>query len=363
MDISHWGIQMVHKKGIKEYKIFIRHKNQMLGIMFLFVLFLAFAALMIGTSDMNGFDILNTFLGGGSQKSKIILFDMRIPRILTAIFVGSALAIVGTVMQSVLRNPLASASTLGVLQGSALGAATGIVVFGGGIPSAASMGSSVVTNNPYLITFFAFLGGFLPTFIILVISRIKSFGPETLILTGVALSTLFNAGFILLQYFASDVQLAEVVFWTFGDIGRTSRNEVIMIAVFTTAAFVYFMFNRWNYNALNSGINTAKSLGVDVDKTILISMTVCSLISAFGVAFVGVISFIGVIAPHMMRFFVGNDYRYLLPASALCGALILLTADIFGRFIVAPVILPIGAVTSFLGAPMFLYLIFKGVKR
>ncbi|RDU25119.1 FecCD family ABC transporter permease [Anaerosacchariphilus polymeriproducens] len=354
---------MKHKKTIKEYKNFIKNKNMIIGIMFLFVLLLAFAALSTGTSDMNGFDVLKTFFGGGTKKSQIILFGMRLPRILTAIFVGSALAIAGAVMQSALRNPLASASTLGVLQGSAFGAAVGIIVFGAGIQSSASIDSAVVINNPYIVTFCAFIGGFIPTFIILTVSRIKSFGPEALILAGVALSTLFNAGLTLLQYFASDVQLAAVVFWTFGDIGRTSKNEVIMIAVFTIAALVYFMFNRWNYNAINSGINTAKSLGVDVDKTILISMAVCSLISAFGVAFVGIISFVGVIAPHVMKFFIGNDYRYLLPASALCGALILLAADIFGRLIVAPVILPIGAVTSLLGAPVFLYLVFKGVKK
>ena len=104
-------------------------------------------------------------------------------------------------------------------------------------------------------------------------------------------------------------------------------------------------------------------MGVDVNKTILISMAVCSLISAIGVAFVGIISFVGLVAPHLMRIFVGNDYRYLVPASALCGALILLMADTFGRLIVSPIILPIGAITSFFGAPMFLYLLFKGVSK
>ena len=124
--------------------------------------------------------------------------------------------------------------------------------------------------------------------------------------------------------------------------------------------FIFFMFNRWNYNAMESGADTAKSLGVNVDRVMIISMLAASFAASVAVAFVGIISFVGLIAPHMIRKFIGSDYRYLLPASALMGALLLLLSDTFGRLIVAPVILPIGAITSFLGAPMFLYLLFKG---
>jgi iron complex transport system permease protein len=125
---------------------------------------------------------------------------------------------------------------------------------------------------------------------------------------------------------------------------------------------IYFLLNRWNFNAMESGADTAKSLGVNTRAVMLISMGISSLVSAVAVSFVGIISFVGLIAPHIMRRFVGNDYRFLIPCSAIAGALLLILADTFARLVIAPVILPIGAITSFLGAPMFLYLLFRGFK-
>lgn len=352
---------MTEKNSIvKEYKSFIKHKSLVIMVMVLSVLIMSLVSVLCGSSGISIFDVIKALFGAGTKQLNIIVFDMRLPRTLTAIFVGAILAMVGVVMQSVLRNPLASASTLGVSQGAAFGAAIGIIVFGAGALNSTSSVSAIVINNPYIVTICAFIGGSISMVVVLLLARSKNLSPESLILAGVALSSLFSGGSALLQYFAADVQIAAVVFWTFGDIGRTSKGEILIIALCTIAAFVYFMLNGWNYNALGSGIHMAKSLGVDVNKTILMSMTVCSLLAAIGVAFVGIISFVGLVAPHLMRVFVGNDYRYLIPSSALCGALLLLLADTFGRMIVSPVILPIGAITSFLGAPMFLYLLFKG---
>lgn len=349
--------------GVKEYKNFVKHKTMVVFVLLLAVFCMVIAAVVSGSSGLSIPEVLKTLFGAGTKQSKIIVYGIRLPRAITAVFVGAGLAMAGAVMQSVLRNPLASASTLGVSQGAAFGAAIGIIVFGAGVQNSVSAASAIVINNPYIVTICAFLGGSVSMVVILILSRLKSLSPESLILAGVALSSLFSGGSALLQYFADDVQVAAVVFWTFGDIGRTSKSEIIIIAICTIGAFLYFIFNSWNYNALGSGIHTAKSLGIDVNQTILLSMTVCSLISAIGVAFVGIISFVGLVAPHLMRVFVGNDYRYLIPSSALCGALILLMADIFGRMAVSPVILPIGAITSFLGAPMFLYLLFKGASK
>jgi len=153
--------------------------------------------------------------------------------------------------------------------------------------------------------------------------------------------------------------VASVVFWTFGSLGRAGWREIALIFCLGIGAFLYFFFNRWNYNAMESGTHTAKSLGVNIDTLILVSMTIAALISAVAVAFVGIINFIGLIAPHMVRKFVGNDHRFLIPASALMGAVLMLAADLASRMLLAPVILPIGALTSFLGAPLFLYMILK----
>ena len=138
---------------------------------------------------------------------------------------------------------------------------------------------------------------------------------------------------------------------------------LVLIAALTFGAFVFFYYNRWNYNAMEGGTHTAKSLGVPVDRLIVLSMALCALISSVAVAFVGCISFIGLIAAHIMRRFVGNDYRFLIPCSALCGGVLLLLSDIVSRMLLSPTVLPIGALTSFLGAPLFLYLIIKGGKR
>ena len=267
-------------------------------------------------------------------------------------------------MQCVLNNPLASASTLGVSQGAAFGAALGIIVFGGGVISSGSANVAVEVNNPYIVTLCAFIFGSLSTLIILALTRLKkTLGPSGLILAGVALSSLFTGGSTLLQYFADETKISAVVFWTFGNLGSAGWGEILILAIVFALSFCYFMLNRWNYNAMRSGIDTAQSLGVNTKALLLISMTICSLTAAIAVSFVGIISFVGLVAPHMMRKFVGDDYRFLIPCSAIGGALLLIIADTFARLVISPVVLPVGAITAFLGAPVFLILLLKGAAR
>ena len=348
---------------MQDYKKFLKGKKIAILMVLLALVVAAFWSILAGSANLSVRDICMALVGQGSKRATIIVNDIRMPRVITSILVGGILGVAGAVMQNVLRNPLASASTLGVSQGAAFGATIGIIIFGAGVQNSASALSAVDISNPYIVTICAFLGGSISAVIILALAKIKNIGPQGLILTGVALSSLFSGGTTLIQYFADDVKVAAVVFWTFGDLGRTNKTENIFLAVLFLVGFLYFYFHRWDYNALVSGHHTAKSLGVSVDRLILISLLLASVISAAAVAFVGIISFIGLVAPHIMRPFVGNDYRFLLPASALAGALLLIVADTVGRIVVAPVILPIGAITSFLGAPVFLYLLFKGVQR
>ena len=306
-------------------------------------------------------ELFAVFAGTGSSQANTVILNIRLPRVMAAVLVGAALAVSGAVMQCVLQNPLASASTLGVSQGAAFGAALGIVVFGGGVISSGSAAVAVEIDNPYIVTLCAFLFGSLSTVVVVLLSRFKrSLGPSGLVLAGVALSSLFTGGSTLLQYFADETQLGAVVFWTFGNLGSANWYELLILGVVFCGAMVYFMCNRWNYNAMRSGADTATSLGVNTRSVMLVSITICSITAAVSVSFVGIISFIGLIAPHMMRKFVGDDYRFLVPASAAAGALLLVLADTFGRLIIAPVILPVGAITSFLGAPVFLTLLIKG---
>ena len=327
---------------------------------------LALAALLgagTGSIRLSPGEVLSALFGGGDATARTVLFEIRLPRIAAGVLVGAALGMSGAVMQCVLNNPLASASTLGVSQGAAFGAAIGIIAFGGGV-TAAGGDYAVQIDNPYIVTLCAFVFGRASTAVILAVSRMRrDLGPGALVLAGVALSSLFSGGSALLQYFADDTQLGAVVFWTFGDLDGLTGGELALLAAADALAFVYFMLRRWDYNAIRAGGDTAASLGVNVRAATLAGMAVCTAASALAVSFVGIISFIGLVAPHAMRRFVGDDYRWLLPCSAAGGAALLLLADWASRVIIAPVELPVGAITSFLGAPVFLALLLKGGGR
>lgn len=346
------------------YNKYIRKKWVVLLVMVGLLFASAVASLSAGSASLSVFDILRTVFGGGTRQENAIIWNVRMPRVATAVVVGMALALSGCIMQNVLRNPLASASTLGVSQGASFGAAVAIVYFGAGIQvNAGGTASALTVTNPAMVTLFAFLGGIATTAVILALARLRGTTPATMVLAGVAISSMFTGGTALVQYFCDDVMVATVVYWTFGSLGRAGWTEIAIIAALTFGAFGVFYFNRWNYNAMEGGAHTAKSLGVPVDTLIVMSMALCALISSVAVAFVGCISFIGLIASHIMRKFVGNDYRFLIPCSALCGGVLLLLSDIVSRMILSPTVLPIGALTSFLGAPLFLFLIVKGGKR
>ena len=181
-----------------------------------------------------------------------------------------------------------------------------------------------------------------------------------LVLAGTALSAMFSGGSTLLQYFADDSALGAIVFWTFGNLGSANWTDLFFLAVVFVLTGIYFMCNRWNYNAMEAGYDTARSLGVNTRRVMVLSMAVCSFASAVAVSFVGIIGFVGLIAPHVMRYFTGNDHRYLVPGSAVTGAILLLVADIAAKIIIPPAILPIGALMSFVGGPVFLFLLFRG---
>lgn len=332
-----------------------------LSLIILIVLF-GIIAICAGSADLTPGQVVTTLLGRGTESSEIIIWNIRLPRVVAAIVAGAGLAIAGCVMQNILRNPLADSFTLGIAQGAAFGAAFAIVVLGaGGIQTSST--DAVIINNPYILTISAFIFSMAATLVILFLSSLVGVTPEGMILAGVALGSLFTAATTLIQYFAEDVKIAAIVFWTFGDLGRASWHETGIMALLVALGLLYFMLHRWDYNALSSGEETAKSLGVDVGKLRVGGMLISSLISAVAVAFLGIIGFIGLVAPHMMRRIIGGDHRFLIPGSAVMGCLLLLAADTLARIIIKPMILPVGAITSFLGAPLFLYLLSRGFKR
>ncbi|HHW57885.1 MAG TPA: iron ABC transporter permease [Clostridia bacterium] len=344
----------------ESYNQYIKRKIFIIILTALLTLILSIYAINAGSAGLSVYDVIKTLLGRGEERFRIIVWNIRMPRILSAIVAGIGLSVAGCVTQSILRNPLASPFTLGISQGAAFGAAVAIILFGAG---STTNPDSVIINNPYLVVIFAFLGSMSSTMVVLMLAKNFRVTPEAMVLAGVVLGSLFSAVTMILQYFADDVKVASVVFWTFGDLGRASWKDLTIMSVVVGISLIYFMFNRWNYNALDSGEETAKGLGVDVEKVRLYGMFVSSLIAAVITSFVGIIGFIGLVGPHIMRRLIGGDHRFLIPASSVIGGLILLASDTLGRTIISPIVLPVGAVTSFLGAPVFLYVLSRGYKR
>ena len=348
----------------ERYAGYVRRKWVVIAALVVIVGCLFVASAMTGSAGLSVGDVVSALFLQGDEYARIVVWNIRMPRILTAIVGGIALAMAGCAFQSVLRNPLASASTLGIAQGAAFGASIAIICLGAGGTAATSASEGVIAfDNPYTTVACAFVGSTLSAAVVVGLSRFRDLTPESIVLAGVAMSALFSGGTALVQYFAEDTQVAAVVFWTFGDVGRTSYREIAVMAAVTAAAAAFFLLNRWNFNAMESGDGTAHGLGVHVQRARLSNMVVGTAAAASVIAFCGTINFIGLVAPHIMRRFVGSDYRYLLPASAVCGAGILLAADLVARSVVPSVVLPISAITSFLGAPLFLYLLVKGVRR
>lgn len=291
-----------------------------------------------------------------------MIWRIRLPRIVAAVVAGAGLSVAGCVIQNNLRNPLASPSTLGISSAAAFGANLAIIVFGAGAIKVSGT-ETITISSPYLVTICAFVSAMGAAAVILLLARLRGFSPEAMVLAGVALSSLFAAGTILIQYSAEDLQVAAVVFWTFGDLGRVAWQEVAIVSALTGVSLIYFTVRRWDYNALDHGEETAQSLGVNVERVRQQGMLIASLITAVVVSFVGIIGFIGLVGPQIMRRIIGGDHRYLVPASALMGSLLLLVSDTLARTMVSPAVLPVGAITSFFGAPLFLYLLVRGHRR
>ena len=295
--------------------------------------------------------------GFGSAQDVMTVRCIRLPRVVCAIVAGAGLALAGAVLQGVLENPLASASTGGISQGAAFGATIAILLI---IPAFAGSSTNVGMGT---VAVFAFAGAMVSSVIVLAFSRLGFSSPESIILVGVALSALWAGASTIIQYFSDDLELTKVIFWQFGDLGRATWSQIGFMALVGVVCAGYFFANRWNYNALQNGGHVAGGLGVDVKRTRVAGVIAASLMAAVMVSFVGLINFIGLIAPHIARRLVGDDYRFLLPASLVLGSIIMLASDLTARMVISPIILPIGAITSFLGAPLFLYLLYRGYKR
>ena len=325
----------------------LRRKFILMAGMIVAIVIAAALAVSRGAYQIPIGEIFSALAGDAEGPSRVVVLNIRLPRVAAALVCGWGLALSGLGIQSLLKNPLGSPSTLGISQGAAFGAALSIVAFGAGVVST---------------TAFAFAGAMGATAVILLLARLKKLSPEAIILAGVALSSLFASATTLIQFMATELELAMVVFWTFGDVARSNWPQIGTTSVAVFLASLAMFFVRWDLNAMSTGEETARGLGVSVERIRVIGMVMCALVAALATAFHGVIAFVGLIAPHMARRLVGDDHGLLIPFSAVLGALLLLAADTLGRELIGSGALPVGVVTSFLGAPMFLFLLIRGFK-
>ncbi len=340
-----------------EYKKYIRRKQIFLVFLVFLCVVLFFASISLGAVNISVDSVVKTLFGIETMPQyQNIINNIRLPHSLAALIAGTGLAISGAVMQAILRNPLGSPFTLGISQAGAFGAAIAIMFIGTGVMQSTQVGSVTVTN-PFLTIVLAFAACMISASVIILIARFYSTSPEVMVLVGVALGSLFSAGTMFLQYFADDVQLAAIVFWSFGDVGRAGWPEVAIMAFTVIPATLFFILNRWNYNAIEAGDETAKSLGVKVEIVRISGMIVASIITATIVSFLGIIAFVGLISPHIVRRMIYDDYRFVIPASCLCGAALLLLSDTAARLMLKPHVLPVAILTSFIGGPAFIYLL------
>ncbi len=296
--------------------------------------------------------ILKCLFGHPETTKESVIWNLRLPRIVLAIVAGAALAAGGAMVQGILRNPLATPYTLGISSAAGLGAAIAIILSKG-----LFAGKFIVVGN-------AFFFSLIPAFVVLAIARFRSATPETMILAGIAMMYIFSAITAILMYFAEPDAVKSAYFWTIGDLGKASWDVIPITVASLTVCTILLLWKTWDVNVMMiAGDEVAKSLGVNPEKVRIFVMLVSTFLTASIISFTGTIGFICLVAPHITRMLIGGDYRYLLPASALFGGVLLLICDTIARTIIAPVILPVGVVTNCLGGPMFLYLLLRKRKE
>ena len=284
------------------------------------------------------------------------LWVVRFPRIVMALVVGSSLAVAGAVMQAIFGNPLAEPGVVGVSSGAALGAAAGIVL-GAGTGSLAGLGS-------WSTAVLAFIGGLLATLLVYFVSRANGRTEVvTLLLTGIAVNAFAGAGLAFLLFAGSAASREQIVFWQLGSLNGSRWQEVLIVLLVSVIGLAIALIIAGRLNLLALGERSARHLGVNVEALRIGSIVLVALLTGVAVAFCGIIAFVGLVVPHIIRMAIGPSHRPLILASAVGGGALLVCADLLARTIVPGADLPIGMLTSLIGGPFFFYLLYRQRKR
>ena len=323
------------------------------------VFVMAVACTFVGSSDMSLAEGLRALFRRGTPIHERIIFKIRIPRVLAAIIAGAGLSLAGLMMQTTLGNAMASPSTLGVSNAAAFGANLSIIVLAGGFLSTGSnLSNYTVGASPYSTALWAFLFSMASILLILGLCKLRAFSPSVVVLAGIAIGSVFTAATSVLQFYATDVGLSAAVVWSFGDLGRATYKTDLLMLFVVGAGLLFFWVLSWRFNALLGGEAAAVSMGVRVELLRFLSLLFASMITAVCVSLLGIIGFVGIICPHVAKKLLGQDHRFAIPMSVLLGSLLLLFSDTISRTVGNGAALPVGAITSLLGAPFFIAVIF-----
>tara|TARA_B100000965_G_scaffold291020_1_gene248789 strand:- start:671 stop:1711 length:1041 start_codon:yes stop_codon:yes gene_type:complete len=331
-----------------------KSRKQLFYVLILSLSTILLSIVSIGFGSSENLDMISTLkiilgIDNASELQSNIIWKLRFPRILMAIIAGAALAVAGSLMQGCLGNPLVSPLTLGVASGAALGAAFAIV-----------LGISIIDIPEIAIVANAFIFSLVVVAIIIKLGNMRSINAESYILVGIAITFIAGAIVSTLQYFASDAQLSQLTHWSFGSLSRPSLFHVLCICVAILTLLPQAVKWAWDLNAMSlGGDDFAISTGVEPSKIRRDILVFSALMTSIIIAFTGLIGFVGLAAPHMSRLIIGNDYRKLIPCSAVFGSFLVLFADTVGRTLFAPVIIPVGVMLSIIGGPFFMYLLLK----
>ena len=296
---------------------------------------------MIGTMRVSPGRVLEVLMSDDGSAARMVIWNIRLPRMILAGLVGINLAMAGTILQGVMGNPLADPSIIGISSGAGLFAIFVLVV---------------IPQHQSIVPLVAFLGAILAAAIIYLLAWKGGIQPMRIVLAGVAVSALFGAGISATLVFFSDRVHGALTFMN-GSLSSRSWPEVTMILPYTAAGFLLVNLFSKKLNILILGDETARGLGLNVEAVRLSFTALAAFLAASAVSAVGLLGFVGLIVPHSVRLIIGNDYRFTFPASALMGATLVMFSDTFARTILSPTEIPVGIVMAVLGAPFFLYLL------
>ena len=346
----------VHTESEEDYRVRAKRKVLMILVTVVLIVITVFVTLIIGNPTYPAGEIMTALFTHDTESlvGKFVWVDMS--RIVAALIAGAALSVSGTVMQCILRNPLASPYTLGLSNAAAFGAAFSIIFLTDGVVFTGFLGDFITPVVSFLMCMVA-------TAIILCLTKLTRVSSETMVLAGIAVSAIFSAVMSLMQYIANPVQLSSIVSWTFGSVTSARWEWNLVLAAILFMVFTYFYVSRWDMNAIDQGEEVARGLGVNTNRFLVLGLVLASVVSAAVVSQFGVIAFVGLLGPHMARILVGTDHRYLIPMSVLIGALLLLVSNTIALNIILPQVLPVGLLTSLLGGPVFIVLLLRRYRN